>query len=54
MSTFGDIERVFADLYPYRWAFAAGVLVFIVALTHYAATGRAGIIRYGAIACRWA
>ena len=33
MSTFGDIERVFADIYPYRWAFAADVLVFIVALT---------------------
>ena len=35
MSTFGDIERVFDDLYPYRWAFAVGVLVFIVALTGY-------------------
>ena len=33
MSTSGDIERVFADLYPYRWAFAVGVLVFIFALT---------------------
>ena len=33
MSAFGDIERVFADIYPYRWDFAASVLVFIVALT---------------------
>ena len=31
MSTFGDLERAFADLYPYRWAFAAGVIVFMAA-----------------------
>ena len=29
MSTFGDIERTFADLYEYRWAIGAGVLVFL-------------------------
>ncbi len=29
MSTFGDIERTFADLYAYRWGILAGVLVFI-------------------------
>ena len=29
MSTFGDLERAFADLYPYRWAFAAGIIVFM-------------------------
>ena len=28
MSTFGDLERAFADLYAYRWAFAAGLIVF--------------------------
>lgn len=33
MSTFGDIERTFADLYPYRWAIAAGVLALLAALT---------------------
>ena len=33
MSTFGDIERTFADLYEYRWAIGAGVLVFLAALT---------------------
>jgi len=32
MSTFGDIERAFADLYAYRWAIDAGVLVFIAAV----------------------
>jgi hypothetical protein len=32
MSTFGDIERTFADLYEYRWAIGAGVLVFIAAV----------------------
>ena len=32
MSTFGDIERTFADLYPYRWAIGAGVGVFIAAV----------------------
>ena len=36
MSTFGDLERAFADLYPYRWAFAAGVIVFLAALSAYA------------------
>ena len=32
MSTFGDIERTFADLYPYRWAIGAAVLVFLAAV----------------------
>ena len=32
MSTFGDIERTFADLYGYRWAIGAAVLVFIAAV----------------------
>ena len=36
MSTFGDFERAFADLYPYRWAFAAGIIVFLAVLTGYA------------------
>ena len=31
MSTFGDIERTFADLYEYRWAIGAGVLVLLAA-----------------------
>jgi hypothetical protein len=29
MSTFGDLERTFADLYPYRWVFAVGSMVVI-------------------------
>ena len=33
MSTFGDIERTFADLYEYRWAIASGVLVFLAAVS---------------------
>ena len=32
MSTFGDIERTFADLYEYRWAIGPGVLVFLAAV----------------------
>ena len=36
MSTFGDLERAFADLYPYRWAFAAGFIVFMGAFFAYA------------------
>ena len=36
MSTFGDLERAFADLYPDRWAFAAGIIVFLAVLTGYA------------------
>ena len=32
MSTFGDIERTFAELYEYRWAIGAAVLVFIAAV----------------------
>ena len=36
MSTFGDLERAFADLYPYRWAFAAGIIVFLAASLAYA------------------
>ena len=35
MSTFGDLERALADLYPYRWAFAAGVVVFMAAFFAY-------------------
>ena len=31
MSTFGDIERTFADLYEYRWAMLAGILVISAA-----------------------
>ena len=31
MSTFGDIERTFADLYEYRWAIGGGVLVILAA-----------------------
>jgi len=30
MSTFGDLERTFADLYPYRRVFAVGLMVLIV------------------------
>ena len=33
MPTFGDFERAFADLYPDRWAFAAGIIVFLAVLT---------------------
>ena len=29
MATFGDLERALADLYPYRWAIGAAVLVLI-------------------------
>ena len=36
MATFGDIERFFADLYPYRWAIGAAVLVFIGACLAFA------------------
>jgi len=36
MSIFGDLERAFVDLYPYRWAFAAGISVFLAVLTGYA------------------
>ena len=36
MSTFGDLERAFADLYSYRWAFAAGIIVLIAAFCTYA------------------
>ena len=35
MSTFGDLERAFADLYPYRWAFAAGFSVFLAVFVGY-------------------
>ena len=31
MATFGDLERALADLYPYRWAIGAVVIVFIAA-----------------------
>ena len=33
MSTSGDLERAFADRYPYRWDFAAGIIVFLAVLT---------------------
>ena len=33
MFTSGDLERVFADCYPYRWDFAAGIIVFLAVLT---------------------
>ena len=36
MSTFGDIERTFADLYEYRWAMLAGILVVTAAIAGYA------------------
>ena len=36
MSTFGDLECAFADCYPYRWALAAGIIVFLAVLTGYA------------------
>ena len=36
MATFGDIERFFADLYPYRWAIGAAVLVFIATFLAFA------------------
>lgn len=32
MSTFGDIERTFADLYEYRWAIGAAFLVLVAAV----------------------
>ena len=31
MATFGDLERALADLYPYRWAIGAVVIVMIAA-----------------------
>ena len=33
MATFGDLERAFADLYPYRWYIGAAVLLLIAAAT---------------------
>ena len=36
MSTFGDIERTFADLYEYRWAMLAGILVVAFAIGGFA------------------
>ena len=33
---FGDLERIAADLYPYRWAIAAGVLVALAAFAAFA------------------
>ena len=32
---FGDIERTFADLYPYRWPIAFGILLVVTAITAY-------------------
>lgn len=36
MATFGDLERALADLYPYRWAIGAAVLVLIAAFLAFA------------------
>ena len=36
MATFGDLERALADLYPYRWAIGAAVLVLIAAVMAFA------------------
>ena len=36
MATFGDLERALADLYPYRWAIGAAVLVLIAAFIGFA------------------
>jgi hypothetical protein len=36
MATFGDLERALADLYPYRWAIGAVVLVLIAAFLGFA------------------
>ena len=36
MSTFGDIERTFADLYEYRWALLAGILAITFAIGGFA------------------
>ena len=36
MATFGDLERALADLYPYRWAIGAVVLVLIAAFFGFA------------------
>ena len=32
MSFFGDIERFVAELYPYRWPFTIGALIFLAAV----------------------
>ena len=36
MATFGDLERALADLYPYRWAIGAVVIVLIAAFLAFA------------------
>ena len=36
MATFGDLERALADLYPYRWAIGAVVIVLIAAFLGFA------------------
>ena len=33
MATFGDLERAFADLYPYRWYVLLGAVALIAAVT---------------------
>ena len=33
---FGDLERLAADLYPYRWAIAAGLVIALAAIAAYA------------------
>ena len=32
---FGDLERVFADLYPYRWPLTFGILLVVTAVVAY-------------------
>ena len=49
MSTFGDLERAFADLYPYRWVFAAGIIVFLAM-----PTGKVGTVFSGGTGSRQA
>ena len=44
MSTFGDLERTFADLYPYRRVFAVGLMVLIVVSVAFAY--KRGLRRY--------
>ena len=40
---FGDLERIAADLYPYRWAIAAGVLVGAGRPSRHSRTAMAGM-----------
>ena len=36
MSFFGDLERFLADLYPYRWPIAVGILIVLAATSGFA------------------